>query len=241
MDEYYESEFSDIEENPVYFSFEDEDSKKYPRQSLVLDLDETLVHSFTNNEKIKPHIRDSPEIKHNYYDFKLSDGSLIWGLKRPGLDRFMDYIDYRFANTAVWSAGVKDYVHKIVNVIKPEHNFITIYSREYCTNEAVYRKGDDGDNYATVELKKPLQILFSEQSDKFTRHNTLIIDDREEYCSPNTMNWIVIPEFSPTLENMLTYKDNYLYLLEKYLETLETKEVYNVMEILGKNDWFKNK
>lgn len=79
---------------------------------LVLDLDETLVHTFDNFEsfyKIKESL--SPQLKRRLYSFRL-DGEFYWGIKRPYLDEFLKFSNNYFTKVGVWSAGVKENVEK---------------------------------------------------------------------------------------------------------------------------------
>lgn len=215
------------------------DESAFPSQSLVLDLDETLVHSFVDGPDLEPHIRDAPEVKENYYEMVLEGGHKIWGIKRPYLEYFLSYCTQRFEHVAIWSAGIKPYVENIVNSFDRPDMFSTIYSRDKCVNEPVTHYDDYGAVQTTTELKKPLSILFYSYPKEYNRHNTWIVDDRADYCSTNIMNWIEMPEFSPTVSNFQNHQDNYLLRLKDYLDSDDARMTYNVMEVLGKRDWFK--
>ena len=72
-------------------------------QTLVLDLDETLISSVTDG---------SPPVG-DYYLL----ASNCWCRKRPYLDEFLAYAGRRFDDIGLWSAGRKSYVDSVVNAL----------------------------------------------------------------------------------------------------------------------------
>ncbi len=181
-------------------------STSHPRRkSLVLDLDNTLVHSFDNCTEYKRLNLASPknyEIRsHVYYldvcDIDGPDGSkqepisckksTVCGIKRPGLDDFLINCFDTFEHVFVWSAGLRKYVEAICDDIFANIGEPTlIYSRENCYV-------DDSGN-----IKKPLSKLIKEHPEyNLSMKDLLIVDDRKDYAfDDNPQNAIIIPAFA---------------------------------------------
>ncbi|XVE88264.1 hypothetical protein DITRI_Ditri19aG0055900 [Diplodiscus trichospermus] len=84
--------------------------------TIVLDLDETLVHSSL----------DPPPPK---YDFRVSrdmDGVTVnfYVLKRPGVDEFLELISKKY-EVVVFTAGHEAYASKVLNTLDPKGRFIS--------------------------------------------------------------------------------------------------------------------
>lgn len=98
-----------------------QDSKK---KLLVLDLDETLIHTVSTNERL-------PRAPDNVFYFNAQERSYPV-YKRPGVQKFLMSVASQF-EVAVWTAGTRDYAEPILNWLDP-YGFITtrIY-RDSCT------------------------------------------------------------------------------------------------------------
>lgn len=95
------------------------------KKTLLLDLDETLIHSDLNGSI-------------NAYDVQLLlklDGSNECRLRvrfRPFLDEFLNYASRNF-NVVVFTAGLKEYADLILNCLDPLKNYINLrIYRESC-------------------------------------------------------------------------------------------------------------
>ena len=92
------------------------------RKKLILDLDETLVHSSF--------------IQMENYDFKVSvhyQGSIydIFVLKRPGVDAFLEQLMKHF-DVFIFTASMAEYSIPIVKELIPDFPESNILSRQYC-------------------------------------------------------------------------------------------------------------
>ncbi|XVF27430.1 hypothetical protein REPUB_Repub14bG0106000 [Reevesia pubescens] len=81
------------------------------KRTIVLDLDETLVHS-------------SPEPPPPTYDFKIKpriDGVIMnfYVLKRPGVDEFLETISKNY-EVVVFTAGLEPYAPLVLDILDPE-------------------------------------------------------------------------------------------------------------------------
>lgn len=192
--------------------------KKY----IVLDLDETLVHTFTGPggydiAKKQPHLQD------RLFSIKL-DGDFLWGLVRPYARDLIINLQ-KYYEVGVWSAGTRDYVLEIVKILfPPEKPPVFIWSREYCEPMFSEQKSDPIN-------KKPLTKLYL-TFPQMDRTNTLIIDDRNDVCDENHLNHICIPEYSLLRSNLPTHdSDISLLSLNNYL--VKIKDVPDVRYLSG--------
>ena len=99
--------------------------KRVPgKKTLILDIDETLIHSF---------IIEPPE----YFDFSFqveNDGQMlrIFSVKRPGLDVFLQEIKELY-EIVFFTASTQEYGNKVINFIAPETPQNHRLFRESCT------------------------------------------------------------------------------------------------------------
>lgn len=135
---------------------------------LVLDLDETLVHT---------------ERDPNYKgDFSI-DGYNV--RKRPYLDELIQYLtDNPYYQVGIWSAGVGSYVRSIVDNIFPNISILKfVMARDYC-NEA-YKK----------PLSKVRDLYNTVYDTNLGRSDFLIIDDRRNITDFDELNHIQIKAY----------------------------------------------
>lgn len=142
-------------------------SRKKPL--LVLDLDETLVHTTHEPIKNREHIYLA---EFNYYVHQ-----------RPFLEYFLhsvaDYFDI-----GIWSSGTDNYVDIVVNRIMPKNiEPIFVFGRSMCQ----YRNVHGFNVYV-----KPLRIL---EDFGYNLRKMLIIDDSPEKCVDNFKNAIIPKPF----------------------------------------------
>jgi CTD small phosphatase-like protein 2 len=105
-----------------------------PRISLVLDLDETLVHCSTDpDDIINPDFAFQVEFNGQIYNVKAK--------KRPGFDEFMRFIKGRFEIT-VFTASQKVYADKLLDILDPNHEYIEhrVFRDDCCVVEGNYLK-----------------------------------------------------------------------------------------------------
>lgn len=156
-------------------------------KNIVLDLDETLVHTFENPIDILP-LKKYPQMftfLERLYSFSLESYNIppsYWGIVRPYTPVFLDFCFSHFNKVIVWSAGEASYVNRIVNILFEERPHMVL-TRDDC---AIDEKGI---------FYKPLgKICFSD----ICYRNTFFIDDIEYNVRDNPQNIILIPPYHPT-------------------------------------------
>lgn len=177
--------------------------KSLTNKCIVLDLDETLVHSnedLTESDTLG--IMKDPkliDLRGRTYELSMDDvvykkgqgiKTEMWGITRPHVREFLIACFSYFKVVAVWSAGKKKYVEAIVDYlfkdIKRPH---VIYSRDDCEKTA------DG------LLTKPLEKMIRREpglSKYMSLENTFMLDDRRTvFEEPNPNNGIQIPVYAP--------------------------------------------
>lgn len=178
-------------------------SKSLTNKCIVLDLDETLVHSNENLFELRSlNVMNDPkliDLRGRLYELSMDDvvykkgqgiKTEMWGITRPHVKEFLIACFSYFKVVAVWSAGKKKYVEAIVDYlfrdIKRPH---VIYSRDDCEKTT--------DNILT----KPLEKMIKQESglSKYmSLENTFILDDRRTvFETPNPDNGIQIPAYVP--------------------------------------------
>lgn len=182
---------------------------------LVLDLDETLVHTFedmTSAGEFSELIEGDEEKMANFYSIDFPAGETLFGYIRPYADYFLDVAFNEFESVGVWSAGSKFYVETIVKLVFKGRPLRFVMSREDC-NELRIKTEEIPCRY------KPLANIYKAQPDH-TAANTLIVDDRHDVCSLNCINNVVIPEFHITAANApALFGDQSLLTLAKWFQT----------------------
>lgn len=200
---------------------------KSPGKHLILDLDETMVHTFRpedNFESIK--LEKGTSFEANVFKIKFEDGTIMHGVMRPGLKLFMSAMFKAFDSVSVWSAGTAPYVHKVLSAVFGDNKkyFKFIMTRSDCNNLKI----DYDDSICTY---KPLSVVYAKYPEMNSK-NTIIIDDRHDVCEYNCMNNIVIPAFDI---NNLTYQeydsDRALFDLIKWSESKGFKTSANVQSL----------
>ncbi len=212
---------------------------------IVLDLDETLVHTCNNFETLKElKIMDDPDLmdlKQRSYVITMDDvvtkkgtgvKTTMWGIVRPHVKEFLISCFAYFKVVIVWSAGKRKYVDAIVDFlfkdIKRPH---VVYSYDECerTNNGL--------------LTKPLMKLIKNEpglSKYMSLNNSLIIDDRDTvYNNDNPYNGIQIPPYRPAFNiHSLRSDDIRLKQLMTWLFKPEVMESEDV-RTLDKNKVFE--
>ena len=101
------------------------------KKTLVLDLDETLVHSTFYPFQIKSDII-----------LKISlDGKnhIIHVLKRPNLDFFLKKVS-EFYNVIIFTASLSEYAEPLINILDPEKKFGRLYRQNCIKKNGFYIK-----------------------------------------------------------------------------------------------------
>ncbi len=210
--------------------------------AIVLDLDESLVHSSEDMTDLRTlrlftDLKIS-DIKRRTYVITLDDvierrGSgvktQLWGVTRPHLDEFLVFCFSYFKVVAVWSAGQPKYVDAIVQKIFGDITMPHIvYSWTNCDT-------------TTGIVEKPLSKMISQVPglDKYmSLSSTLVVDDRKTTFQGNSHNGILIPPYNPrpTIDS-LREEDIALLQLKTWLERSDVRESSDV-RILDKSRIF---
>lgn len=194
---------------------------------VILDLDETLIHTIDDYSKlVQLNIYgdlDMINFLHQgplpvAYTVNTEDG-IGMGLTRPHLKEFLTFIHNYFAHVLVWSAGSFDYVAQIVYIIFEKNGFpppATIWSRENC-----FKMGGD-------QFSKPISNILLYLSDIWKlpiqelEKKCIIVDDRKDNFVYNPNNGILIPPWNPikkkiTLAQLKNRSDDNLIKLMTWL------------------------
>lgn len=192
---------------------------------LVLDLDETLVHTFAPVDNFPAFIGTlTDEQKKRIYVLEFPGGETLWGYIRPGAEQFLEIAFEEFESVGVWSAGTDYYVHEIVKLLFKSQAPKFVMSRNDC-NELKITKADNVCRY------KPLEVIYRRLPDH-NESNTLIVDDRKDICKLNCINNIQIPEYvlnELNYENMLN--DRTLLTLAKWFQSPEFYSISDVRAV----------
>lgn len=177
---------------------------------IILDLDETLVHSsedYLTLMSLKPFNDPSMlDLRSRMYNLSLGGYDkppTIWGITRPYSEEFLLFCFGYFSKVCVWSAGSPEYVKSIVEHIFPAgYKPHVVYSKHNCK----YTQ----DNV----LFKPIEKMSEdERLEKIIRlDNTLFIDDRDLAFIKNPDNGIVIPPYEPSGEYENYVQDDQILL-----------------------------
>jgi len=150
------------------------------KKTIVIDLDETLVHTL---ETPITHDMRNYLIPHRGYELAKCSIRGMWGIYRPYTREFLKYCHKTFDRIIIWSAGTEEYVHCIVEALQESFDFYPdeIYSRPDCVFN----------NYMKY-YHKPLKKL------NVDMEATLIIDDKKHTFQDNCLNGILVPEWAPS-------------------------------------------
>lgn len=174
-----------------------------PRMNIILDLDETLIHSFDKDIKNKKEIQKfKPLFKSKEMD---SDFTVF---ARPMLQDFLDYLFSKY-NVSVWTAASKNYALFIIKkfiLIKPERKLDYILYSHHCDL-----------SYDAKNASKDLSMFWDVWKIKgYNKHNTFIIDDKKEVYDTQPNNCIRAKAFK--VENKTCLQDTYLKKIIKEIE-----------------------
>lgn len=195
---------------------------------IILDLDETLVHSFESTDgdaydanyikTLRPEIRERVyAIPERDMGGDPEDGRImVWGVFRPDLRQFISFCCSYFRKVIIWSAGSKEYVHAIVKLFTKDINMkITILTKDDCYKS----KTDDG------FYSKPIKSIERELG--INLENTFVCDDRDTAFHYNMDNGIEIPAYKPDPKN-LDEEDRCLSNLQKWFMRRDVVNAPNV-------------
>jgi hypothetical protein len=203
---------------------------------IVLDLDATLISTEGDEKDFEALnlFKSKKNIRYRDYVYTLDiidfekpgygSECRLYGLFRPHLKEFVQFIFKYFDEVVVWSAGKNRYVKELCRKIFPidgKQPFIV-----YTYDDCVLRRGKEND------IIKPLDKLYKDPRTmgKMNEKNTFILDDNRHTFVHNSKNAIHIPVYSPGLEQkeLRTRKDD---VLLKVMHWLTTEEVIKSKDV----------
>lgn len=168
------------------FRFVQRRVRQGPTRHIVLDMDETLVRTFSGLDKFKTlRLYGDPNLVSLRKRIYITDDHHHWGVTRPHIDEFLISCLEQFTTVSVWSAGTRGYVESVVEYLfrqlpPPDR----VLAREQCVIE-------DG------IYKKPIEVINRYIPD-VTYENTLIVEDRSTALDDNSSrNGVIIPPYKP--------------------------------------------
>ena len=158
---------------------------------ILLDIDQTLIDSMSlekYNENKDLIIRPP-----DYVNKSLN--LCIW--ERTGLGKFIKYLDRNFRFLGIWTNGTEMWLYLVLNTILKKYvnknRFVILFSNK--ESQILFRKTIiDNEMYMEKVLIKDLNSIFKRS--KFTKKNTIIIDDNYDNCMKNKNNSLPIKRFS---------------------------------------------
>mmetsp|Transcript_13472 Transcript_13472/g.15364 ORF Transcript_13472/g.15364 Transcript_13472/m.15364 type:complete len:273 (-) Transcript_13472:311-1129(-) len=178
----------------------DQSEEYVGKKSLILDLDETLVHS--SFEMVEdPDFIVSVELKDATYD--------VYVIKRPGVDDFLNELSKHY-ELIIFTASLPKYAQKVLDQLDPKNVIEGALFRDSCTlHEGSYVKDlrDLG-----RDLKDTIIVDNSEFSYRFQPENAIgvstFIDDKTDrelfYCKDFLLSLVDVDDVRTKLP---TYKD----------------------------------
>jgi hypothetical protein len=182
-------------------------AKALTNKSIILDIDETLVHTEDDISSLdEMGIMEDEELSQEVYFLDLDEGETkMWGTKRPHLDEFLLFCFTYFENVCVWSAGQRDYVHAMVDVLfEPFRKPDVVFTFDDCVKK-------NGEYWI-----KPLEKFFKREGDRIKPSSSFIIDDRSYTFEENHQNGILIPAYSPTSLEEIQKEEDHLTRLQMW-------------------------
>jgi RNA polymerase II subunit A small phosphatase-like protein len=160
--------------------------------NLILDIDETLVHSIPA-ESFNVKLPAKPDF---YFTI---EGIYYFVYKRPGLDQFLEYAFKNF-NISIWTAADKEYAKMIIKNILTKSQIRKLHFFYYRSNCVNNRRG----------FVKPLNRIFESKEITYIKEkNTIMLDNSPHALQLNLKNTIIAPDYADN--NLKT--DRFLFAL----------------------------
>jgi len=219
-------------------------------KTLILDLDETLVHSWENPSFLDRYrIYEDPQIYRRFHPtgshqiaysmfLEMPNGKTnrIWGLHRPHLYEFLSFASQYFDNILVWSAGIRPYVDEIAKQIFLESGLKSpklVWARDNCSNYQGF-------------YHKPISEVVDELASRpYTTFRvdprwTLVVDDKSHTFMQNPQNGVLITPYFPgndrsdrvpTMDDLLDRSDTALLQLKNWLQLPEIQSAQDIRTV----------
>lgn len=196
--------------------------------SLVLDLDNCLIHSVFKKEsieEIKKEISKKEHLEHRSRFYNAEGKETYCGLKRPGLDKFLHFAEKYFDTIIVWSAGTMAYIKPIVNFIFKGHR----YPKLVLSRDQLHYGETPEDYY------KPLEVV-AKYINIDTRR-TVFLDDKLDNFRKDPGNGFNIPVYKAKKGKRFSSSDEHLYSLMEWLMQDKVRQCQDI-RLLDKTDVF---
>ena len=187
------------------------DTKKH---NLILDLDETIIHSVSSDEM--KHMENKKHKSHKNLE-KLEglkshdmDGQYTV-IERPGLQSFLDFAFENF-NVSVWTAASKEYALFIINevILKGDGRQLDLVMwSDHCD---ISKK-----KFKNKRRIKDLQLIWDSDGagSTYAQSNNLILDDNEDVFNGQEKNCVSMYPFQVDNDDFAT--DDFLNRLQPEL------------------------
>ena len=188
--------------------------------NIVLDLDETLIHTYENSNILKELYNKGEDKLKKDIIFLSNNLSCI---KRPYLDEFISFCFKTFRIVIVWSAGSPEYVKELCEKSFTLYKPYRIYTKDHIKNIGCKR--------GICDYHKPLIEIFKENPGMNLK-NTFIVDDKlTNFIQSNPYNGILIPPYEPNTEKEILSDDRALYMLMLYFSDINVIKSKDVQEL----------
>lgn len=165
-----------------------------PKNVLILDLDETLVHTFDDARDLNVHI-EHPGLRDrlyvlDYYNSRDRKQEHQVGVRRPNLDIFLKKALEMTDLFVIWTAASESYANDLITKI--------IKMKGHRSPDIVLTADDCLEHQG--ETTKPVRLLFDmypKLSKLTTVDNIIIIDDRKSNLKFNAASGIHIDSYHP--------------------------------------------
>lgn len=193
---------------------------KYRRTCLVLDIDETLVHSSEDralyNGFVKKYANDfetlsrirSLEVRIPSREGRIQT-YLMWTLLRPGWDRLLSEARKTFTYVGIYSAGTREYVEACVEIFSKVIDIDFVLSKDDMLHET-----------------KPLKVVLSILPEEVAFEDIVLIDDIRANFHANPKNGHEIAPYSPETP---CSSDNCLYQIITRFPSLSFESASKVL------------
>jgi len=168
---------------------------------LVLDLDETLIHA--DEQLARP------------AEFEVGPYKIV---RRPGVDRFLEFALAHFREVAIWTASTRSYAEPVIDRLIDRSRLAFVWGRERCVQKV------DWELRETVHLKDIAKLRKAGYDDT----QILFVDASPEKLARSFGNLVEVRPFVGDPD------DRELELLERFL--IELGPVANVRTI-EKRGW----
>lgn len=179
------------------------------KQNIILDLDETLLHSISS-EEMKELSDEQIEIVSSLKQHNMDDYYTV--VERPGLQNFLDYLFENY-NVSIWTAASKDYALFVVEQLilqKKDRKLDWIMFSYHCDISKKEKRGS-----------KDLEMLWDVYKMKgYSKSNTIIIDDHPNVYDLQKNNCIYISPFD--IDEKTFAKDKVLSKIQKTMKESKT-------------------